>query len=108
MTTLAKTDFTNPGDSANAIAVIDQAISNVSDLSGSLGTFQSNTLQANDTNLQTSLMNTTSAESTVEDTNFSSEIANYTRLQTQLQAGATVLGTASQSAQLTKLLLGGL
>ena len=83
----------------NSISVIDQAISQVSNLAASLGAFQTNTLEANATNLQTALTNTQSAESTITNTNYASEISQYTQLQTQMQAGSSVLTNANQSNQ---------
>ena len=63
----------------DAIKIVDSAIAQISTQSGTLGAFQTNTLQANAQNLQTTLSNTTAAESVVTDTNFSTEIANFTR-----------------------------
>ncbi|QJW98005.1 flagellin N-terminal helical domain-containing protein [Frigoriglobus tundricola] len=106
-TSLASIDVTTQAGAQDAIKVVDASISQVSSLSGTLGAFQTNTLQANATNLQNALTNTTSANSVITDTNFTSEIANFTRLQTQLQAGATVLGNANQTTQLIAKLLQG-
>ena len=92
---------------SESLKVIDQAISDVSTLRGRLGAFQTNTLQSNANNLQTAIQNTTSAESVVRDTDFSTEIAKFTKLQTQLQAGATVLGNANQLTTLVATLLRG-
>ncbi|QEL13787.1 flagellin N-terminal helical domain-containing protein [Limnoglobus roseus] len=92
---------------AEALKVIDKAISDVSELRSRLGAFQSNTLQSTANNLQTTLENTTAAESVVRDTDFASEIANYTKLQTQVQAGSTVLGNANQQTSLIANLLRG-
>jgi flagellin len=82
-----------------AIAVVDQAINDISTLSGTLGAFQTNTLQSTASNLQATLTNTQAAESTIADTNYSSEIANFTQLQVQEQAGVSVLGLANQLPQ---------
>jgi flagellin len=106
-TSLAAIDVTTQNGAQDAIKVVDAAISQVSSLSGTLGAFQVNTLQANATNLQNALTNTTSANQVTTNTDFSSEIANFTRLQTQLQAGATVLGNANQTTQLIAKLLQG-
>lgn len=92
---------------SESLKVIDQAISDVSTLRGRLGAFQTNTLQSNANNLQTAIQNTTAAESVVRDTDFSTEIANFTKLQTQLQAGSTVLGNANQLTTLVATLLRG-
>jgi len=43
----------------------------------------------------------------IRDTDFASEIANFTRLQTQTQAGSTVLGNANHSTDLIASLLRG-
>jgi flagellin len=94
-------------DATEALKVIDQAISDVSSLRGRLGAFQSNTLESNANNLQTSIENTVASESVVRDTDFASEIANFTKFQTQLQAGTTVLGNANQLTQLVAGLLRG-
>jgi flagellin len=96
---LAQINVSTASSATNSISVIDAAISQVSNLAATLGAFQTNTLQANATNLQTSLTNTQSAESTITNTNYASEIASFTQLQTQMQAGSSVLTNANQSNQ---------
>lgn len=103
--TSAKVD--SAGNAQTALGLIDQAISDVSNLRGKLGAFQGNTLASTANNLKVSLENTTAAESTIRDTDFAAEIANFTKLQTQMQAGATVLGNANQMTQLVASLLRG-
>ena len=66
---------------------------------------QQQTLESNANNLRTTLENTTAAESVIRDTDFASEIANFTKFQTQMQAGSTVLGNANQLTQLVAGLL---
>lgn len=90
-----------------AIAVIDKAISDVSSFRSDLGAFQANSLESNARNLSTTLENTTAAESVIRDTDFASEIAEFTKLQTKVQAGSTVLGNANQTTQLVAQLLRG-
>lgn len=90
-----------------ALASIDQAISDVANTRGSLGAFQANTLEVNANNLRVGLENTTAAESTIRDTDFATEIANFTKQQTLMQAGSTVLGNANQITQLVSGLLRG-
>lgn len=90
-----------------ALNLIDQAISDVGNLRGKLGAFQGNTLKSTANNLSVTLENTTAAESVIRDTDFAAEIANFTKLQTQMQAGATVLGNANQMTQLVASLLRG-
>src|SRR6185437_6351471 len=98
-------DVTNVTTSAAVLKVVDKAISDVSNLRGTLGAFQTNTLQATSTNLQASLQNTTAAESTIRDTNFASETANFTKSQVLEQAGTQVLKNANQLSQLVLTLL---
>jgi flagellin len=103
-TNLSQISVANGGES---LKVIDQAISDISNLRGRLGAFQSNTLESNANNLRTTLENTTAAESVVRDTDYASEIAAFTKSQVQLQAGTTVLGNANQLSQLVSGLLRG-
>ncbi len=111
VTSLANIDVTKLGTnsslSSDIVNVIDAAVSQVSNLRGTLGAFQANTLQSTANNLQASLQNTTSAESVVRDTDYAVEISNYTKLQVQLQAGQTVLSNANQVPQLITALLRG-
>ncbi len=92
---------------AEALKTIDKAIADVTDLRSRLGAFQSNTLESTANNLRNTLENTTAAESVIRDTDFASEIANFTKYQTQMQAGSTVLGNANQMTQLVAGLLRG-
>jgi flagellin len=96
---LAAINVTTSAGAQASIAVVDQAINDISTLSGTLGAFQTNTLQSTASNLQATLTNTQSAESTIADTDYSSEIANFTQLQVQEQAGVSVLGLANQIPQ---------
>lgn len=106
-TDLSEIDVTTAAGAEDAIAIVDQAISDVATIRGKLGAFQTNTLESNANNLQSTLENTKAAESVVRDTDFAEEIATFTRLQTQLQAGATVLGNANQTTALVAQLLRG-
>ena len=104
-TSLSKIDVTTTNGAQDAIAVVDQAINDISNLRGTLGAFQANTLQATAANLQTTLENTTSAESNIADTNFAAETATYTQNQVLVQAGTTVLANANQTSGLVLNLL---
>jgi flagellin len=106
-TDLSKIDVTTQAGAQDAIRVVDSAISQVSTIRGRLGAFQSNTLESNSRNLSATLENTVAAESVIRDTDFAEEIANFTRLQTQVQAGSTVLGNANQLTQQIAQLLRG-
>jgi flagellin len=96
---------TTPSNAQDALAVIDKAISDVTNESAALGAFQANYLQSNSNNLQTALTNTTSAESTITDTDFAAATSNLAKYQVLTQAGAAVLSSANQNAQLVLTLL---
>ena len=98
-------DVTSSTGAQDALAVIDDAIDQVTDLRGDLGAFQSNTLESTASNLRLTLENTINAESVIRDTDFAMEIANMTKNQVLVQAGASVLGTANQNPQLVLSLL---
>jgi flagellin len=104
---LANIKVDSASNAQTALASIDQAISDVANTRGTLGAFQANTLEVNANNLRVGLDNTTAAESTIRDTDFASEIATYTKNQTLMQAGSTVLGNANQITQLVAGLLRG-
>lgn len=104
---LADINITTASGAQDSIAIVDKAIAQVSGLRGDLGAFQANTLETNANNLRATLENTISAESVIRDTDFAAEIATFTKNQTLLQAGATVLGNANQIPQLIASLLRG-
>jgi len=106
-TSLGAISVTTTAAAQAAINVIDDAIGDISTVRGNLGAFQANTLESNTRTLQATLENTISAQSIIRDTDFATEIANFTRLQTQVQAGATVLSNANQTSNLIATLLRG-
>ncbi len=84
----------------DTIKIIDAAIAQISTLRGTLGAIQSQTLTENANNLQTTLVNTTSAESVIRDTDFAAETANYSKYNVLMQVGTAVLQNSNQTAQL--------
>ncbi|MCA9011586.1 MAG: hypothetical protein KDB01_17660 [Planctomycetaceae bacterium] len=104
-TNLSEIDVTAADKAQDSLAIIDQAISNVTNLRGDLGAFQSNTLESTANNLRVTLENTTNAESVIRDTDFASEIAAFTKNQVLVQAGGSVLSNANQIPQLVLSLL---
>lgn len=90
----------------DTLGVIDAAIDEISNLRGTLGAFQGNTLESTANNLRTTLENTVNAESVIRDTDFAEEISNFTNSQVLVQAGTSVLSSANQSSQLILSLLG--
>ncbi|TVS19490.1 MAG: flagellin [Planctomycetaceae bacterium] len=102
---LSAIDVTSASKAQDAIAVIDQAIDDVSTTRGALGAFQGNTLESTANNLRATLENTVAAESVIRDTDFAVEIANMTQQQILQQAGLAVLGNANQMPQMVLSLL---
>jgi len=104
---LQEINVTSASKAQDAISVIDAAISDVTKLRGELGSFQGNTLESTANNLRTTLENTVAADSTIRDTDFASEIANFTKQQILVQAGTSVLSSANQIPQQVISLLKG-
>ena len=102
---LGEIDVTSASKAQDASGVSDASISDVATLRGSLGAFQANTLESTANNLRATLENTVNAESVIRDTDFASEIAQFTKNQVLVQAGTSVLSNANQSAQLVLSLL---
>jgi len=102
---LSEIDVTTAEGAQSALALIDAAIADISTMRGDLGSFQSNTLESNLSNLRIFSENMTAAESTLRDTDFAAEMANFTKNQILLQAGMTVLSNASQVPQAVLSLL---
>ena len=96
----------NNADRANdAIAVVDAAIDEVTTLRGNLGAFQQNTIESTANSLRNQLENTINAESVIRDTDFATEISEFTKQQVLQQAGASTLASANQIPQLVLSLL---
>lgn len=104
-TNLSEIDVTSGAKAQDSLAVIDAAISNITNLRGDLGAFQSNTLESTANNLRATLENTVNAESVIRDTDFASEIAAFTKNQVLVQAGTSMLSNANQLPQLVLSLL---
>ena len=98
-------DVTSADRAQDTLGIVDAAIDEVTNIRGTLGAFQSNTLESTANNLRTTLENTVSAESVIRDTDFAEEISNFTNTQILVQAGTSVLSNANQTSQLVLSLL---
>jgi len=105
-TNLSEINVMSAQGAQDALGVLDAAINEISNLRGTLGAFQANTLESTASNMRTTLENTVNAESVIRDTNFAEEISKFTNAQVLVQAGTSVLGNANQSSQLILSLLG--
>lgn len=95
----ADIDLTTAQGAQNAIKIIDAAISQVSSLRGSLGSFQRDILESNVRTLGTAKENISATESNIRDTDMASEITQLTKLQILNQSGMAVLSQANQLPQ---------
>ncbi|TVR14336.1 MAG: hypothetical protein EA401_04730 [Planctomycetota bacterium] len=94
------------GMADEALAVIDQAIDEVTNLRGALGAFQANTLESGMNSLRISRENLSSAESVIRDVDFAQESATFTRNQIMVQSSTAMLAQANQLPQNVLQLLG--
>jgi flagellin len=83
---------------ANALSVLDAALSKVDSLRGSLGAVQ-NRFDSVIANLGTTVTNLSSSRSRIEDADYAVEVSNMTRAQILQQAGTSVLAQANQTTQ---------
>ena len=81
------------------LAIVDQAIEDVSVLRARLGAFERNMIDTNIRSLQVGLENITASESQVRDADFATETAALTQAQILAQAGTAVLATANLTSQ---------
>ena len=85
-------------DASGAIAVIDDAIANVSAKRSKLGATQ-NRLEHVVNNLSVAVENLTASESRIRDTDMAMEMANFTKHQILSQAGTAMLAQANAVPQ---------
>ncbi len=92
------TDVTGKSQQS-ALAVVDQAIKDISAASEKLGSTQTNVLQSNINSLAVSQSNNDSSLSTVRDTDLAATVVDYTKNQILVQAGTSALSYANQAPQ---------
>jgi flagellin len=95
------------GQMEQAAEIVKEAIRQVSVFRGRLGAFEKNTIDTNVNQLQITLENLTSAQSTIRDLDFAQETSAMTRAQIMVQAGTSVLAIANQVPQTVLALLRG-
>ncbi len=102
---VADVNVTSFKGAQDAIAVLDQAINQISSLRANLGAFQTNVLQSNVTSLGVAQSNLSSSLSTIRDADLASTVTDYTKNQILVQASTSALSYANQMPQyLLKLL----
>jgi flagellin len=95
------------GKLGDAQKTLDRAIKQVSELRGRIGAFQKYTVGSTVNSLNVALENASAAESTISDTDFSSETAALTRSQVLQQASTNILSQANSAPQSALSLLRG-
>jgi flagellin len=83
----------------DAIAVIDQAISQVSTYEANLGAFDDNVLQSQEQSLGSATTNLQAAQATISDADMASTVVDYTKNQILVQSATSALAFANQMPQ---------
>jgi len=102
---LNKIDMSTLSGARKSISSITTAIAQISHIRSSLGAVQ-NRLEHTIANLDNVVENTTSAESSIRDTDMASTMVDYTKNSILQQAGQSMLAQANQSTQGVLTLLG--
>lgn len=97
----SKTSF---AATANPLADIDKALSQVDNLRSDLGAIQ-NRFESTVANLNNTINNLSAARSRIEDADYATEVSNMTKAQILQQAGTSVLAQANQVPQTVLSLL---
>ncbi|MCL5103072.1 MAG: hypothetical protein M1133_03005 [Armatimonadetes bacterium] len=100
-------DVTTSTGAQNAIKIIDQAITDVSNIRSSLGATQVNVLESSVNSLSVAKEMISASESTIRDTDMAAEMIQFTKLQMLNQAGTAMLAQANSAPQQLLSLLRG-
>jgi len=91
---------------SNMLSTVSAAINTVTNIRGTLGAFQSNTLETGLRSLSVTHENLTAAESVIRDVDFAAESAVFTKNQILVQSATAMLAQANQLPQSVLKLLG--
>ena len=86
-------------NASKAIEVLDQAITDISNVRANLGATQKNVLESSINSLTVAKENIGASESTIRDTDMAAEMAEFTKNQILEQAGTAMLSQANQIPQ---------
>ncbi len=103
---LSQIDVTSASGAQDSQSIIDQAINEVTNIRGTLGSFQKNTLESNLTNLRIAAQNLTASESNIRDTDMAKEMSEFVKHQILMQAGTAMLAQGNQLPQVVLSLFG--
>lgn len=104
---LSQLDITTQAGAQEAMRIIDQAITQLAQWRGDLGSFQTNFLDSTVRSLGIAQENLTASESQIRDADMALEMTEYTRLQILQQSGMAMLAQANQAPQAVLQLLKG-
>ncbi|HRF59215.1 MAG TPA: flagellin [Fimbriimonadaceae bacterium] len=93
---LADIDVTTQSGAQAAMRIIDDAISQLAQMRGRLGSFQKDFLQSTVRSLNVANENLAASESQIRDAEMAGEMTNFTRLQILQQSGTAMLAQANQ------------
>lgn len=94
-TSIAAIDISTVDGASAALAVIDQAIGEVTTLRGDLGAFQANQLESQSRSLAVTRENLAASESAIRDTDFGREMSEFTTSQILVQSAMSFLSQAN-------------
>lgn len=97
--TVAAIDISTTAGADAAITILDEAIEEVNTLRSNLGAFVNNQLQATVNSLTVARENLLASESAIRDTDFASQVVEFTRDQILVQAGTAMLAQANSLPQ---------
>jgi len=103
---LSEIDVTSAAGAQDAQSIIDAAITEVTNIRGTMGSFQKNTLESNLTNLRIASQNLTASESSIRDTDMAKTMSEFVKHQILLQAGTAMLAQGNQVPQVVLSLFG--
>jgi flagellin len=98
-------DVTSSTGAQNALAVLDKAIDEVSQMRGRIGNFQRNVVETQQRSLSSMRENLANSESSIRDLDVASEMTSYTKFQVMQQAGLSILSQANQQGSAVLSLL---
>jgi flagellin len=96
---LSTIDISTVAGAEDALAVVDEAINQVSAVRGDLGAFQVNELEAEARSLAVARENLSASESQIRDTDFGREMAEFTTSQVLVQSATSFLSQANSLPQ---------
>lgn len=92
-------DVSTGSGAQDAMKILDQAITDISNIRANLGATQKNVLESSINSLTIAKENISSSESTIRDTDMAAEMVEFTKYQILQQAGVAMLAQANQAPQ---------